>query len=114
MVYLDSHPDVLEWGSEELIIPYRSPIDNRVHRYFPDFVVRKRSTDNKVETVVIEVKPAAQTKPPAPQRSRTKKYISEVHTWGVNSAKWKAAKNYCDDRMWKFVIMTEKELGITY
>lgn len=114
MVYLDSHPDVLQWGSEELIIPYKSPIDNRVHRYFPDFVVRKRSMDNKVETVVIEVKPAAQTKPPTPQKSRTRKYINEVHTWGVNSAKWKAAKEYCDDRMWKFIIMTEKELGITY
>lgn len=114
MIYLDSHPDVLSWGSEEIAIPYRSPIDGRVHRYFPDFVVKKRNRDSKVETLMIEVKPAAQTRPPTPQKSRTRKYLSEVHTWGVNSAKWKAAQEFCADRMWKFVIMTEKELGITH
>lgn len=114
MVYLDSHPDVLSWGSEEIVIPYRSPIDNRIHRYFPDFIVKRRSPSGLVETLLIEVKPAAQTQPPPPQKSRTKKYINEVYTWGVNSAKWKAASDYCNDRMWKFIIMTEKELGITY
>ena len=32
MLYLDEHKDVVNWGSEELIIPYRSPIDGKVHR----------------------------------------------------------------------------------
>lgn len=114
MVYLDSHPDVLSWGSEEVIIPYRSPIDNRIHRYFPDFVVKRRSPSGVVETLLIEVKPAIQTKPPQAQKTRSKKYINEVYTWGINSAKWKAAKDYCADRMWKFIIMTEHELGIKY
>lgn len=114
MVYLDSHPDVLFWGSEEIIIPYRSPIDNRVHRYFPDFIVKTRNTSGIVETLLIEVKPYAQTQPPSPQKKRTKAYINEVYTWGVNSAKWDAAREYCDNRHWKFVIMTEHELGIKY
>lgn len=111
MIYLDRHPEVVQWSSEEIVIPYRSPIDGRLHRYFPDFYVKKQ-VNGKVETLLIEVKPKVQTKPPAVQKKRTKKYINEVMTWGVNEAKWKAAKNFCEDRDWKFVLMTEKELGL--
>jgi hypothetical protein len=118
MMHLDSHPDVLEWASEEIIIPYRSPIDGRVHRYFPDFYVKKKSPDGVIERVLIEVKPASQVKQPVIQETKNKKptrrYITEVSTWAVNQAKWKAAKEYCDDRQWKFMIMTEKELGIKF
>lgn len=112
MVWLDTHPDVLQWGSEELAIPYRSPIDNKIHRYFPDFFVRKRCPSGKVENVLIEVKPYNQTIPPKAQTKRTKRYINEVYTWGINSSKWEAANEYCKDRNWRFVVMTEKDLGI--
>lgn len=113
MTYLDAHKDVLEWASEEFSIPYISPIDGRVHRYYPDFWIRQRNrTTGAVEVRVIEVKPAKQTKPPPVQTRRTKRYISEVVTWGINEAKWKAATNYCNHRGWTFSIMTEKELGI--
>lgn len=111
MLYLDRHPEVVQWSSEEIVIPYRSPIDGRLHRYFPDFYVRK-NVNGKIETLLIEVKPKVQTKPPTVQKKRTKKYINEVMTWGINEAKWKAAKLYCEDRDWKFVLMTEKELGL--
>jgi len=118
MMHLDSHPDVLEWSSEEIIIPYRSPIDNRVHRYFPDFFVKKRGKDGVVESLLIEVKPRAQTIPPEVKINKnqkpTRRYINEVMTWGINSAKWKYAEEYCKDRGWKFVIMTEAELGIKF
>jgi hypothetical protein len=114
MGWLDSHPGVLQWGSEELIIPYRSPIDGRVHRYFPDFIIKKKTPDGKIDTVIVEIKPFAQTKPPAVQTKATKRYITEVQTWGINSSKWEAAVNYCKDRGWKFEIITEKELGITF
>lgn len=112
MIWLDTHPDVLQWGSEELVIPYRSPIDNKIHRYFPDFFVRKRSSSGKVENVVIEVKPYNQTVPPKAQSKKTKRYINEVYTWGINSSKWEAANEYCKDRNWRFIVMTEKDLGI--
>ena len=112
MSYLDQHSDVIQWSSEEFSIPYRSPIDGRLHRYFPDFYVKMKNKEGIVETVVIEVKPASQTKPPKIQTKPTKKYITEVKTWGVNSAKWKAAVEFCKDRNWIFKIMTEKELGI--
>jgi len=112
MTYLDSHNDIVTWGSEELFIPYRSPIDNKIHRYFPDFIVTKINKEGKKETALIEVKPAAQTKPPKKQEKVTRKYITEVTTWGINEAKWKAANEYCKDRGWSFHIFTERELGI--
>ena len=64
MKYLDDHPSVLWWVSEELPIPYKSPIDQKVHRYFPDFIVRLKQADNKEITVVLEVKPYKQTQKP--------------------------------------------------
>lgn len=112
MSYLDKHPDVKQWASEELVIPYRSPIDGRVHRYFPDFWVRKVNREGKEDITVIEVKPKSQTKEPKVQKRLTKKYLYEVQTWGVNKAKWIAAEEYCRDRGWKFMIMTEHELGL--
>ena len=114
MRYLDSHSDVIKWASEEFSIPYVSPIDGKVHRYFPDFLVKKRNINQTIETVVIEVKPKIQTTAPTVQKKANKRYIREVYTWGVNSAKWEAAKRYCDYREWKFVIMTEHELGIKF
>lgn len=114
MSYLDAHPDVVQWASEELVIPYRSPLDNQVHRYFPDFWVKKRTPNGLTEVVVIEVKPAKQTKEPVPSKRVTKQYLREVATWAVNQAKWKAAQSYCADRDWKFMMMTEHDLGIKF
>lgn len=106
MTYFDKNPDIIWWASEELVIPYRSPIDGKRHRYFPDFIIK---TVNK-EVIVIEVKPDNQTREPKPQKRLTKKYLTEVQTWGVNQAKWKAANEYCLDRGWKFTVVTEKQL----
>lgn len=112
MIHLDSHPDVIQWSSEEFCIPYRSPIDGKVHRYFPDFFVKKRNPEGVIESLVIEVKPLKQVIAPKVQSKPTRKYLKEVQTYGINSAKWKAATDFCESRKWKFVIMTEKELGI--
>jgi hypothetical protein len=112
MMFLDNHQDILKWGSEEIIIPYRSPIDNRIHRYFVDFIVTKINKDGKQETILIEVKPSKQTKEPVRPKKVSKKFITEVKDWGVNTAKWKAAEEFCKDRGWQFKIFTEYELGI--
>jgi hypothetical protein len=114
MMHLDNHQDVIQWQSEEVVIPYRSPVDGRIHRYFPDFLIKKRNINGKIETVLIEVKPDAQTRPPIKQSKITKRYITEVMTWGVNEAKWKAATEYCLDRGWTFEIFTEKHLNIKW
>lgn len=113
LIYLDSHPEVVWYASEELVIPYRSPIDGRMHRYFTDFVVRKKNR----ETYVIEVKPHAQTLAPRSETKSGKKkpkrrYLEEVKTYGINTSKWKAAEEFCKDRKWHFIIMTEHDLNI--
>ena len=112
MMYLDEHPEIISWGSEEIIIPYRSPLNNRIHRYFVDFLVTKITKEGLKQTMLIEVKPSKQTKPPKKKQKVTKSYITEVKNWGVNSAKWKAAEEFCNDRGWTFHIFTEKELGL--
>lgn len=112
MRLLDSHPDVLKWGSEELIIPYKSPLDGKIHRYFTDFIVHQINANREVETVVVEIKPYNQTIEPATSTKKTKKFINEVKTWATNSAKWEAASAYCAAKGWKFKVLTEYDLGI--
>ena len=111
MKYLDDHPEVIWWASEELIIPYYNPIDNKKHRYFPDFVAKMKRKDGTVMTYVIEVKPEIQTKKPE-QKRQTKKYIQESMTYIVNQSKWKAATEFCKDNGCEFKIITEKHLGL--
>jgi len=108
----DKRDDIIEWSSEEIIIPYVSPKDNKVHRYFPDAVIKVRDKDGKIITIMIEIKPLAQTSPPVKKKGVTKGFINEVLTYAVNEAKWEQAQKYCDKKGWKFQIMTEKELGI--
>lgn len=111
MVYCDTRQHILKWSSEEVVIPYVSPIDNRIHRYFVDFMIQYRDGSGTLRTVLIEVKPKSQTAPPKrPEGKPTRRFINEVKTWGVNSAKWKAANEYCLDRQWEFKILTEKDL----
>ncbi len=112
MVYCDKNQNILEWASEEIAIPYRSPIDNRVHRYFPDFYMKVKETNGRIKNYVIEVKPAKQTIPPKKPKRQTKGYIREAYEYAKNQAKWKMAKEFCADRQWEFKVVTEKELGI--
>jgi len=114
MRYFDQNPNVLQWSSEEVIVPYKSPIDGRYHRYFPDFLIRVKNKEGKLETIMIEVKPSKETKEPKPQKRLTKKYLYEVQTRCIKKSKWEAAIDFCKDRKWKFMIITEKELGIKY
>lgn len=109
MQSLDDNINVIRWSSEEVVIPYISPIDNRRHRYFVDFYVEAVNPDKSIKKMLLEVKPAAQTKPPTPGK-RTKYYLTEVARWGVNQAKWHAASEYCKDRGWEFKLITEAEL----
>lgn len=111
MNYFDKHSDVISWSSEEVIVPYRSPIDNRFHRYFVDFLVTFKLRDGTQKTILIEVKPKSQTKPPVKKSKVTRRYLNEVRTWGVNQAKWTAAIEHCKKRGWEFQIMTEQEIN---
>ena len=113
MKYCDSNQNILEWGSEEFWLPYRSPLDNKVHRYFPDFYIKVRENNGMVKKYVIEIKPKKQYIEPKPQKKKTRTYIYEVREYAKNQAKWKAAEEYCLDRGLQFKVLTENELGIT-
>jgi len=112
MSWLDNEDSIISWASEELIIPYVSPVDGKYHRYFPDFLVKVKTKDGKTKTMLIEVKPKYQTIPPVQPTRKTRRFITEVMTYGVNQAKWKAAEEYCLDRGWYFRVITEDDLGL--
>ena len=111
-VYCDKNAKILEWGSEEIALPYISPHDSRVHRYFPDFYIKVQENTGRIKRYLIEVKPLKQTTKPKKPKRQTKGYIREAFEYARNQAKWKAAREYCADRMWEFKVITEKELDI--
>ena len=112
MLYCDKNLNILEWGSEEIALPYRSPLDNKVHRYFPDFYIKVKESNGQIKKYLVEIKPKKQTVEPQIKQRKTKQYIYEVTEWAKNQAKWKAAREFCEDRQWQFKIVTEDDLGI--
>jgi len=115
MVYCDTNNSILEWGSEEVIIPYLSPWDGRVHRYFPDFYIKVREHNKTTKKYIIEIKPKKQCKPPiATPKRKTKKWFGEVKTWGINEAKWKYATKWCENNGMEFKVLNEDHLNIRY
>ena len=115
MVYCDITEAVIEWGSEEVIIPYLSPVDNRIHRYFPDFYMKVKQKNGNIKKFIIEVKPKNQCSPPNPKPKRkTKVWYGQVKTYVVNQAKWKFAREFCENRDMEFKILTEEHLKPKY
>jgi len=112
MIYCDTNENVLEWGSEEIAIPYRSPVDGKIHRYFPDAYIKVKEPDGSIKKYLIEIKPHKQTMPPKKPQRQTKGYIYEAYEYAKNQSKWEAATEYCKDRGWTFKILSENELGI--
>ena len=110
--WCDKNPAVVKWKSEETVIPYRCPTDNKIHRYFIDFQIQVRQKDGLLKTYLVEVKPHKQTLPPEYPGKRTQRYLIESMTFIKNQAKWKAATEWAKDRGWEFKIITEFELGI--
>ena len=114
MVYCDTSVNIIEWGSEEIIIPYLSPWDGRLHRYFPDFYIKVRQADGSLKKMIIEVKPKKQCSPPKEPKRKTRRYLGEVKTWGINEAKWEYATEWCNKNGMEFKILNEDHLGISY
>lgn len=113
MVWCDKTANVIEWGSETIVIPYKSPVDNRLHRYFVDFYVKIKERDGGIKKYLIEIKPFRFTIPPVKPERTTKKFLQEVFQYGVNQAKWEQADQYCKDNGMKFLVLTEKDLGVS-
>lgn len=116
---LDSSPSVLEWSSESVVIPYNDKTQGRppgkFRRYIPDFLVKKIDARGVQETLLIEVKPAKESpmhSRPVRGKKTERKFIAEATTWVRNECKWEAAKRFCKQRGWKFVVLTERDLGL--
>ena len=112
--WCDTNENILLWASEEFSIPYVSPLDRRVHQYYPDFLIKVQEGVGAIRDYVIEVKPKRQCIPPKRKSKVTKGYIYEAKTYEVNKAKWRAAEDWCKDRRLIFKVITEDELGIKY
>jgi len=110
--FCDSNPLIYKWSSEPFAIPYFNPVDGKMHRYFVDGYIEFKSGDK----FIVEVKPFSQTKPPVQPKRKTEKAMQkfnfDVSTFLINSAKWDAAKIFAAKNNLKFIILTEKELGI--
>lgn len=110
--WCDRNPSVVMYSSEELIIPYFCRLDEKMHRYFVDFVVKFRTSDGNLKTVIIEIKPYKETIEPVRGRKREETWRQEVETWIKNQDKWVAAEAFAKKNNLEFIIMTENELGL--
>lgn len=112
MVFCDTNPNILKWASEELSIPYISPLDNRMHRYYVDFIIEVKTANNQIKTFLVEIKPEKQTKHPTSSENKSKRtFLKEMSTWAINNKKWQAAEQFAKENNWEFKIITEKTLG---
>ena len=111
MRWADSNPSVLTWASECLHIPYYLATDGKWHRYFPDFLLKIKSSDGTPKTWLVEIKPESQTRHPQTKRyGSSRRQLKESLEYAKNQAKWTAATIYCNDKGWKFMILTERDL----
>jgi len=110
--FADMNPQVLKYGSEELAIPYFSEVDQKIHKYFPDFVMIVKNNSGEIKKYMVEIKPESQVSPPKKRSKVTKGYINEMKTYSVNTSKWRAAEAFCLKHNIEFIIMTEKHLKV--
>jgi|TARA_Y100000361_G_scaffold149336_1_gene163457 hypothetical protein len=109
--WCENNPKVRAWSSEEIVVPYKCKVDNKLHRYFVDLYVEM----NNGQTILVEIKPKKETLPPKQPKRKTKKFLNEVITFSKNQDKWEAADQYAKHKGWKFQVWTEetlKNLGI--
>lgn len=111
--FLDNNPNVLQWASEEIGIPYIKPGSkraNKTHTYYPDYWVKYKNKKGEIIQEIIEIKPISQTKPPTTVGKNKRQQLIEAYTYAVNIAKWKACTDFCNKYDMKFRIVTENSL----
>ena len=109
--WCENNPNVKMWNSEEVVVPYKSTVDKKLHRYFVDLLIQM----NDKSTYLVEIKPKKETSPPKKPKRQTKRYINEQLTFIKNQDKWEAAAEFAEHKGWKFQVWTEetlKNLGI--
>lgn len=109
--WCDRNDKVMQWGSESVVIPYMSPLDGKLHRYFVDYVLTLKVNEG-IKKYIVEVKPSSQTQPPSTSTGKKKRstILYEQVNWARNSAKWASAKMWAEKRGWNFIVITEKDI----
>lgn len=114
MRFCDISENIINWGSESLVIQYFDPVTNKTRRYFTDFIIKMRDGNGQLVTKVIEIKPYKQTIPPVTKNRKNRMAVlKEQQMYATNQAKWEAASHICKQKGWEFVILTEKDLAIS-
>lgn len=106
MTLLDQHPNVINWASESIAIPYKHPLTGRMHQYIPDFLIVYQDKFGKRRAELVEVKPAKEAFDENAKSKRDRALLL------VNTAKWAAAMTYCKKNGLSFRILTENDLYI--
>lgn len=109
---MDNNPAIIKWGSESVVIKYMNPVKKRICRYFMDLDFTVLDESGKAVRYLVEVKPETQTRPPTRGRKQQKTLISECAAYAVNISKWRATKQFCDAKGWRFGVWTENGLRI--
>lgn len=107
--FCDNNKNILKWSSEDVVVPYVSPVDGKVHRYFVDNYIMVKEGD-VVKNYLVEIKPYRQTKPPTTKYRKKQHLVYEQKQWAVNTSKWESARKYAKQKGWEFIIITEKDL----
>lgn len=110
---LDTNKHISQWGSESIVIPYVSPVDNKVHRYFVDLYFKFTDSGGNTVNYLVEIKPFKQTlRPVKTNRKRQKTFLAESYKWAINQAKWEAASQWAKKKGYIFKIITEKDMNL--
>lgn len=110
---LDTNKNIIQWGSESIVVPYVSPVDNKIHRYFVDLYFKYKDSNNNIVNYLVEIKPFKQTlRPVKTPRKRQKTFLTESYQWAVNQAKWEAATQWANKKGYVFKVITEKDMNI--
>lgn len=106
MSFLDEHPNVINWGSECVHIPYVNPLTGKSTFYVPDFLIKYTDAKGTHRVELVEVKPKKETLWEAAKSKRDKAYVI------LNTAKWQAAAAWCAKNGVSFRILNEDDIFV--
>lgn len=113
MQKLDSHPNVIQWASESIKIPYWNPFKKGIPGkpnsiYVPDFLVNYQDRKGQTKLELIEIKPMNQTSSNKTGRSKINQIAQQI-----NTVKWAAARVWAKKHGMTFRVMTENNMFLT-
>ncbi len=100
----DTHPNIHKWASENIKIPYRSPLDGKYHNYIPDFMIQYTDKNGSAHVELIEIKPSNQTTMENARNGRNQIQVA------LNAAKWTAAQEWCKRKGIRFKVLNEDQI----